>query len=182
MDPLDYLTVRFHYRGYVVCSDKALENTTLHWKYPGGDDMANALLVLNDQISMEMMAKHVTDGGLIDIYVVIPPDESPEGNDWQFEFAGEYEAVHRVQDQEEELQAEHYQVEQVHAEEGQAELRNADEIFQQPHVLLSLLPYNIVQVHNKPPEKWCCRIIQPIVQLTATNASNLVQFQQKDPT
>lgn len=86
MDPLDYLTVRFHYRGdfehdgndwtyvggksglstiefpklsvselkknladYVVCSDKALENTTLHWKYPGGD-MANALLVLNDQI------------------------------------------------------------------------------------------------------------------------------------
>ncbi|KAE8791426.1 hypothetical protein D1007_34177 [Hordeum vulgare] len=116
MDPLDYLSVIFHYRGdfeddgsdwvyfggktgmsaiefpkvsvfdlkknladFVSCTDLALENTKLHWKYLDGD-IANALLVLEDQNSVEKMAKHVTDAGVIDIYVVIPADESHEGH------------------------------------------------------------------------------------------------------
>ncbi|KAM3367759.1 hypothetical protein ACQJBY_016363 [Aegilops geniculata] len=154
MDPLDYLSVRFHYRGefehdgndwvyvggktglstiefpelsvsglkknladFVTCSDLALQNTKLHWKYPDGD-LANALLVLDDQKSVEMMAKHVTDAGVIDIYAVIPADESHEGIDWEFEFAEQFQAEH--------CYAEQVHVDEGHAEEVQAEQRNAE--------------------------------------------------------
>ena len=59
---------------HVSCSVLALKNTKLQWKYPG-DDMENALVVLDDQQSVEMMAKHVNDGGVIDIYATILVDK-----------------------------------------------------------------------------------------------------------
>ena len=64
----------------VSCSVLALKNTKLQWKYPG-DDMANALLVLDEQQSVEMMAKHVNDGGVIDIYATILAEKSPEASE-----------------------------------------------------------------------------------------------------
>lgn len=159
MDPLDYLSIRFHFGGefhhdgtewqylggthgmsmvhlsklsleelknnladHVRCSDKALNNSTLHWKFPGlirDGAMSSALVMLHDQKSVLEMAKHATDAGVMDIYSNIPDDFS------QDDYAEEHQ--HHLEE-EQEL---HGEDQQQHVQEQQNN-PNADEHILEP--------------------------------------------------
>ncbi|XP_045089753.1 uncharacterized protein [Aegilops tauschii subsp. strangulata] len=181
MDPLDYVCIRFHFRGqfehdgtewqyvngsqglstvqhhkisleelknklveHVPCSDKQLQETNLHWKFPGmirDGQMNSALVMLHDKKSVLEMAKHVTDAGVMDIYASIPDDfVAQEASDWEEEYAadigegncdvdsGEEEMHHQVPEQEQQ---------QVSEDNGQQERQEmhqmADNLEEQEH-------------------------------------------------
>ncbi|KAE8790854.1 hypothetical protein D1007_34665 [Hordeum vulgare] len=72
--------LKMHLTDHLSCSDLALQNTTLHWKYSCGD-LRSVLLEINDAKSVQMMASHVTHAGVLDIYATVPRDVSSEASD-----------------------------------------------------------------------------------------------------
>ncbi|KAE8789511.1 hypothetical protein D1007_36313 [Hordeum vulgare] len=78
---------------HVACSEKALKETTLHWKFPGlirDGVMSSALVMLHDQRSVLEMANHITDVGVMDIYSKMPEVFSEQEHcHWEDEYAQE---------------------------------------------------------------------------------------------
>uniref|UniRef100_A0A0E0LIU3 PB1-like domain-containing protein n=1 Tax=Oryza punctata TaxID=4537 RepID=A0A0E0LIU3_ORYPU len=83
LDKLSLLEMQGHLRDHSPVDHPV----QLHWLYPG-KDLNDGLRLLFDDDSCNVMAQHITNGGVVDIFVEdIDVDMDKEDNDWELEIS-----------------------------------------------------------------------------------------------